>query len=280
MSKRRNNIKEAEPDVSEIKKKNRALFMAILMILAVGIASAVAAYYVYSSPGGGIDPGDDNPPDDGDDDSGSVPIVRNHMVIGELFVTTTCPYCAIAEDDLSSLEQSRNDFFFVTMVADVNQEAYNRYMEISQQQGTPDTEFDGGRKGELGAVDQSNYINDIEYCKSVAVDDVRITASAYAVDSTQISVTVNVGVPDGTFKGHVRVFVIEKTSRYMNVNNEPIPNAFLGYAINKDIDISGNNPFRETGIWEGDYRDEGNIAIVVAVYDTYGMGVNAYRINL
>ncbi len=280
MSKRRNDTYEMKPD--DVSAKNKALFMAIILILAIGTASAVAAYYIYSSPSAGIEAGDTSPSDGGDSGStdAAVPIVRNHMVIGELFVTTTCPYCAVAESDLETLEQDRGDFYFVTMVADVNKDAYDRYMEISKQQGTPDTEFDGGRRGELGAVDASNYVNDIEYCKSSAVDDVRISGDASVMDSSHLSVRVSVSVPSGTFKGHIRAFVIEKTSRYVNVKNESIPNAFLGYAINEDITTSSGNAYSKTVTWEGDYRDAGNIAIIVAVYDSYGMGVNAYRINL
>jgi len=279
MSKRRKEIREAEEDTEISSKKNKALLMAIMMIFAVGIASAVAAYYVYSSPGGGISPGDGgggNPPDDG----GSVPIVKNHMVIGELFVTTQCQYCAKTESDLKNLEQNRNDFYFVTMVADVNEDAYNRYQEISKQQGTPDTEFDGGRKGELGAVEPSYFINDIEYCKSTGVKDIRISGNARVLDNNHISVTVMLSTPEGSFSGHVRAFVIEKTSRYTNTNDEPIPNAFLGYALNEDVTVTGSNPYSKTMTWEGDYGNANNIAIVIAVYDADGMGVNAYRINL
>ena len=64
------------------------------------------------------------------------------------------------------------------------------------------------------------------------------------------------------------------------MKNESIPNAFLGYAINEDMTTSSGNVYSKTVTWEGDYRDAANIAIVVAVYDSYGMGVNAYRINL
>jgi hypothetical protein len=280
MSKRRKDMKE--PETVDTSSKNKALFMAIVMLLAIVMASAVAAYYVYSSPSAGIETGDvSGGGDSGSGSSGeSVPTVRNHMVIGELFVTTRCPYCAVAESDLKNLEESRGDFYFVTMVADVNEDAYNRYMEISKQQGTPDTEFDGGRRGELGAVDTTNYVNDIEYCKNSDVKDVRISGDASVVDSNHLSVRASVSVPGGTFNGHIRVFVIEKTSRYMNVNNEPIPNAFLGYAINEDLTTSSGNPYSRTVTWEGDYGDASNIAIIIAVYDSYGMGTNAYGIDL
>ena len=43
MSKRKKEIRDAEPDHETKAKRNRALFMVVITILAVGIPSAVAA---------------------------------------------------------------------------------------------------------------------------------------------------------------------------------------------------------------------------------------------
>ena len=65
MSKRKKDIRDAEPDHEPRKKQNKALVMAIMMILAVGVPSAIAAYYLMGvNNGGGVDYGDN--PDGGD----------------------------------------------------------------------------------------------------------------------------------------------------------------------------------------------------------------------
>ncbi len=283
MSKRKKTIREEEPDPSEIRNKNRALLMAVIMILAVGTASAVAAYYVYSSPGGGIidEPGNTQPPGDGG--GGDDPYAPGtHMVVAEMFVTTTCPHCAAAEDELSQMEQNRSDFYFVSLVADKNRDAYNRYMNISQKQGVPDIEFDGGRKSELGDVGAPKFAEDIDYCKKVHVPAVPISINAHMNGNMVVSGSVKIA-PHESFNGHVRVFVVEKRSRYFNVENKPIPNAFLGYALDENISASPAYPFDSEIQWEenhGESLQPGNIAVLAVLYDSNGMVVSATQVTV
>ncbi len=273
MSKRRKETNEfdAESHAGDMRKKNLALFISILIVIA-GVGAASAYWLISGTGGGSIETTTSG-------GSGGTTTTKVHHVIGELFVTTTCPYCANAEDDLKNIENSRNDFYFVTFIADVNQDAYNRYTEVSKQQGTPDTEFDGGVKGELGAVDSSKYTSDIDYCKGRDVPDIRITGSAHSF-SSGISYSVGVSVQSGSFSGHIRAFVIEKVSGYTNVKNKPIPNAFMGYALNQDMSVSSGSAYSKSGTWNGDVSDPSNMAIVVAVYDSNGHAVQAYRMNL
>ncbi len=260
---------------SERNRKNTAVFLVLVLILSgVGVTSA---YWLAGRGGGGI------LDSSGNGESGGalveVPTTRYRNVIGELFVTTTCPYCVKAEDDLAAIESERDDFHFVTFVADANEEAYARYNEISKRQGTPDTEFDGGRVGELGAVDSASYVKDIEYCKNVGVPEVIVGGRAYLTDSG-ISFLIRLSVNSGTFSGQIRAFVIEKASRYLNVRGEPIPNAFVGYAVIEEFSVSASNSYFREGVWTGDVANPDNMAILVAIYDEEGYGIQAYRIDV
>ncbi len=277
MSRRRKKMPDfGENDINGGRnRKNMAVFLALVLVIS-GIGAASAYWLIEGGGGGSVESTESK-------ETGwaviDVPLTRKHNVIGELFVTTTCPYCVEAEEDLAAIESSRSDFYFVTFIADADQDAYIRYTEISKQQGTPDTEFDGGRAGELGAVDPSAYIDDIEYCRNLDVPEVIVGGNAYPTDSG-ISFSIRVSVGSGTFSGHIRAFVIEKTSRYLNVENEPIPNAFVGYALNDDFSVSASNDYVRSGTWNGDVVNPNNMAIVVAVYDENGYGVQAYRIDI
>ncbi len=278
MSKRKK-ISDAEVDQGPRKKQNKALLMAIMMILAVGIPSAMAAYYLMGvNNDSGVDYGDN--PDNGDTGSGENPYAPGtHMVLAEMFVTTTCPHCADAEADMSSMLAERSDFYFVSMVADANKDAYYRYNQISQKQGVPDTEFDGGRRSELGAVGKATFEGDIDYCKDVAVPSVDISGSARMLRTDNISVELKI-TSSGAFHGYVRAFVIEKQSRYTNVKGESIPNAFLGYAANESLNIDASNPYIKSTVWQGSNINPSNTAIIVAAYDSHGYVVSAYEISV
>ncbi len=280
------------------KKKNLAVFMVLIVALA-GIGAA-STYWIMEQPGGYVESGTGNSGISGASSSGeentggttetiinadltvgfsSISSVEK-KVIGELFVTTTCPYCAKTEDDLTQIETQRDDFYFVTFVLDKNQDAYLRYKQISQNQGTPDTEFDGGYRSELGAVELGNFLNDIEACKNAPGAPVEIAGSITSESGTKASVSLNVFVGDKDFQGNVKAFVIDKKSPWINVNQERIPNAFVGYLLNEDVSLSGGD-VSKSGQWKvSGAKSFSELAVVVVVYDSGGHALQAYRIDL
>ena len=280
--------------------KNKGLAILIVLIIALAGVGAAATYWMMSSPSGGHvstgtggEGGTSTPTTPSGTTENPQTVIDaqlsvkysslssvNKKVIGELFVTTSCPYCAITEGDLSGIESQRNDFYFVTFVADKNQDAYYRYKQISQNQGTPDTEFDGGYRSELGAVNSSKFIDDIEACKQNPGTPVDINAQIVSKTEGKASVSIYVNIGDKNFNGNIKAFVIDKDSQWKNVRGESIPNAFVGYLLNDDISLSGGN-VEKTGQWKMDgTKSFSELAIVIAVYDSSGHAVQAYRIDL
>ena len=270
---------------------NKGIALLLVIIIVLAGLGATATYWLMSQPSGGhIESGDEG-------GGGIVPHQENTVisadlsvkyssisnipkkVLGELFVTTTCPYCAHTEDDLTSIEGQRGDFYFVSFVADKNRDAYDRYQEISKKQGTPDTEFDGGYRAELGAVDPSKFISDISACKDYHPVPVEIHISK-RYSSHRASLSIDVFLGEESFKGSIKAFVIDKNSPWKNVNGESIPNAFVGYLLNKDINFNGEE-ITETGQWSTTgNKPLSDLAVVVEVYDEKGYGLQAYRIDL
>ncbi len=305
MSRRRKDLDSVE-DV-HAGGKNKGLAILIVLIIALAGVGATATYWMMSSPSGGHvstgtgGGGTSTPPSpSGTTENPQTEIDAqlsvkysslssvNKKVIGELFVQPSCSACPIAEDDLKSIESQRNDFYFVSFVLvnmndEITREGIYRYEEMGyslRALGTPDTEFDGGYERERGAVPMENYTNDIEACKNAPAVPVKIAGNIISESSNTAKISVNVLVGDNNFKGKVRAFVIDKNSNLKNTQGEKIPNVFLGYLLNDSISLSSGN-VDKTGQWKIDSEKSfSELAIVIAVYDSSGHAVQAYRIDL
>jgi len=77
----------------------------------------------------------------------------SHCVFTEYVTTTTCGYCPTASSQLYSIYESGDyDYYYVSLVADINYKIYDRVKELGVT-GVPDVFFDGGFKNILGKQD-------------------------------------------------------------------------------------------------------------------------------
>lgn len=97
-----------------------------------------------------------------------------HTVVSELFVTTGCGYCPVAEEQLLDIfDNDGYPFWWVSMITNVNNKAADRQNDYPTIYGTPTAEFDGGYIETVGAQsDKSQYQEDIEDCGARDVPDV------------------------------------------------------------------------------------------------------------
>ena len=129
-------------------------------------------------------------------------------------------------------------------------------------------------------MNSSKFIEDIEACKQNPGTPAEIHAQVLSKSGGKATVSIDVNVGDKNFNGNIKAFVIDKNSPWLNRRNERIPNAFIGYLLNDDISLSGGN-VDKTGQWKIDSEKSfSELAIVIAVYDSSGHAVQAYRIDL
>jgi glutaredoxin len=162
-----------------------------------------------------------------------------HNVFVEYATTTTCGYCPTASSQLYSIYNSGDyDFYYVSLVANMNTKAYNRVKELGVT-GVPDVYFDGEYKHVLGAQDDEQpYRNAIVQCGERAVPNIDIDANVEWKGGGTLKITVNVLNNEPTdYNGHLRVYVVEKESRWDDNGGNPYHFGVLDIPIDRSLSL-------------------------------------------
>ena len=209
-----------------------------------------------------------------------------HTAMVEYGTTTTCPYCVIASGQLYSIYSSGDlDFYYVSLVYDKsNANVQSRLLELGVS-SIPDVYFDGGYKRLLGAQDDEQpYRNAITQCGVRAVPDIDVDVSVEwkGGGTLKIAVTVVNNEPE-EYNGHLRVYVVEKESRWDDNGGNPYHFGVLDIPIDRSLSVvpqsqQQGNPsplgdtytFRKT--WFGAIYGFGditqdNILVIASVFD-------------
>jgi len=207
-----------------------------------------------------------------------------HDVLLELFVTTSCPYCPSAEDvarQLSS-EYSEN-FMFVTMVTDENDKARERSDDY-QVLAIPDGVFDGGYRREIGGQsDTSTYEGHIEDCGDRDVPDIDLSVEVMDNEDGTMDVSYSTTYKDffPFYDAHLRVYIVERFSRYPDIDEHPIPYGFIDYAFDEDVRLAAQVEMTDTTTWRyDDYENAtfSNFVVIAALFDKT-TGVERYVVE-
>lgn len=208
-----------------------------------------------------------------------------HTVLAEYGTTTTCPYCVIASGQLYSIYSSGDiDFYYVSLVGDEgNTNVLSRLTELGIT-SIPDVYFDGGYRRLLGAQnDEQPYRNALTYCGVRDVPDIDLDVTVGWKGGGTLSITVTVTNNEAEdYNGHLRVYVVEKTSRWEDNGGHPYHFGVLDIPIDKDLSaISSSKPghprplsdtytFKKT--WFGSLHGFGDITkdntlVIASVFD-------------
>ena len=162
-------------------------------------------------------------------DGGGGSFKSHHKVLAEYGTTTTCPYCPSMA---TYIAQVTGDFQYIALVADKNGYASARCGELGIS-GVPHALFDGGYRSVLGGQSSvTNLQNAYNDCQQRTVADVDVTATGiWNTDAQTMKITVTVDNFGGsTYNGKLRIYVIEKVSRWMQYGGTtPYKNALLYY---------------------------------------------------
>jgi PGF-CTERM protein len=206
-----------------------------------------------------------------------------HTVIAEDLTGTWCQYCPAASEALKSIYDSGDyEFFFVSLIEDVNDEANSRCTNDYNVAGYPTVMFDGGYEEVVGAGDEieTNYRNAIESCGGRTVPDIDLAITAEPLGDAELDIGVLITNNDGSdYSGDLKVFITEIDSRYDDYDGNPYPFAFLDYAFDQGIDIPAGSFFEDSVTWDGalvqdtlgnDFGDIDpyNIMIIGGVYNS------------
>jgi len=203
-----------------------------------------------------------------------------HGVLAEYVTTTGCGYCPAASAQLYSIYDSEDyEFYYVSLVSDMNSRVYSRVAELGTT-GVPDVHFDGGFKNLVGAqTDEQPYRTAITQCGERTVPDLDIDVSVEWKGGGTLKISVDVQNNEAEeYDGHLRVYIVEKESRWNDAQGQPYHFGTLAIPIDKSLAVPQSHPYliddtyTFTKTWFGALNGfgditEDNIMVIAAVFD-------------
>ena len=168
-----------------------------------------------------------------------------HTVFIEEATATWCAPCPQVAAILHDLYETKNyQFYYVSMVHDVNDKAKERLDTDYNNLGFPTVYIDGGYKVVFTAEDKSVYKDEISAALLRNTPNLHISVNAEFDNATNemiIDILVE-NEEEETYTGRLRVYLTEITSRWADYDGIPYSYGFLDYIINQEISIgAGDN---------------------------------------
>ena len=173
-----------------------------------------------------------------------------HTVFIEEGTATWCNVCPSTAEILHDLyDPDDPDFYYVSMVSDVNNKAQARLENDYNLLGYPTVFIDGGYEVAMGKKEKSVYRDKISSAASREVPRLYLNVDTEWNESREeLTATVTVKNKEAkTYKGHLRGYITEINSRWSDWEGIPYHFGFLDYAINKPVEIEmhGEETFSE-----------------------------------
>jgi hypothetical protein len=244
-----------------------------------GISIVIVGIFICTAFGAVAQPGDGS--NQGDN-------FATHTVLGEYGTATWCGYCKYAHGALKELyKRGWHDFFYVSLVCDVNTHANARRSELGIT-GYPTVCWDGKYRTNVGAGSipsaMAAYNTSIIACAARTVPNIDLSVSATWLGSATMNITVTVTNNQATtYSGYLRCYVTEIASSlgWTDTAGYPYTFAFLQYAFNQAISVPASGVWSNSMIWNGALYNNGmgqtyaglvkdNAFIVAAVFASSG----------
>ena len=187
-----------------------------------------------------------------------------HTVLGEEASATWCPHCPAVVGYMNYIYAlGTYDFYYVTLVCDMNSYAYNRAVELGLT-GYPTVFFDGGYQTLVGNQGSATpYQNALDTCGARTVPNVDLGMTVQWLGDAEMSVVVDVTNNQGSsYSGNLRVYVTEIVSRWLCYSTVYYDFAMIGnYAINMNVNVPAGETSQYTANWDGDTYGFGDITM-------------------
>ncbi len=217
--------------------------------------------------------------------SGSiVPVTPSEtVVLTELFVDTGCVNCFKSEDALVELEEEHaTDFVSFITDAPGSSGGYSTFREgIYNSQlapaalGHPWAIFAGGPGEQVGALSTATALASYRTyigAASLAPVNLSIAGNMGASGDTMFANITVSNLGDAQEEITIEAFLVERMSRWLNLQGDPIPNAFVDLAVNGTYPVQAGGSEVIPVTWTGNdallFSDMrmGNTALVVVAW--------------
>ena len=188
-----------------------------------------------------------------------------HTVLLELGSLTTCPYCPSAAEALREISSSPpSPFYYVVLVYDESEAAQVRGRQLKDMY-VPMLYVDGGYYVvEWGMTGKSDYENAIKEAANRNVHDIDMTLEA-AWNNGDIDITLTLENHGGAYLGRLRLYVVEKDSRWIDAKGKHYNNSLLDYRDDFIFIGEYGTTTIETS-WDNSYNlEQGNAMLIVSI---------------
>jgi glutaredoxin len=185
-----------------------------------------------------------------------------HYVFVEEGTVTWCYNCPYAAEILHDLyDPDDPDFYYVSLVGDKNNKARERLENDYNIYGFPTVFIDGGYEIVMGKKDKSFFKDKISSAASREVPRLYLNVDAeWNKSREELTTTVTVENKETeTYRGHLRVYITEINSRWSDWEGHPYHFGFLGYAINKPVEIGKNSEKTFSEEWQAGTSGYSNV---------------------
>jgi len=198
----------------------------------------------------------------GENDQGKF---STHNVLGEYGTATWCGYCKYAHGALKALYKGHfHDFYYVSLVSDVNTHSYARAVTQLGLTGYPTVFWDGNYLQNVGAGSipsaMAAYNVSINACEARSVANIDVDIDTTWLGSATVSITVTVTNNQATtYNGYLRCYVTEISSSmgWIDTAGNPYTFPFLDYAFNQAISAPAGGVWQDTVVWNGALFNDG-----------------------
>ena len=197
-----------------------------------------------------------------------------HTVLVEVGTGSWCYWCQFTNAVLHDIYTNGDyDFEYVELV-DSNPLADQRIGQYNIA-GYPTSWFDGGYEVVLGGYDTwSPYTTAMDSCGARSVPDIHAELRVMGLENEQIDVIVSIKNNETSkYTGHIRAYVVEIISRWIDSGGKDYNHGFLDYAFDEDISISAGETYTDRTVWDGSSWNNpditmDNIMVVLAVFNS------------
>lgn len=176
-------------------------------------------------------------------------------VFVEQSTSTTSKYCTNVAEVLNNLFDPENpEFYYISLVEDENDLAYDRVVNHYNRRANPTVFMDGGYEVIFGFREnfEEDFNQKVQDSLLREAPELIVEVNAGWNESrTELTTRVNIENKDlKTYTGELKVFICEiKSTRWKDYNGDAFSYAFLEYAIEQDIIVNPGENKEFSSIW-------------------------------
>jgi len=196
-------------------------------------------------------------------------------IFAEEMTSSSCHACPAVGRTLYQIYSSHEySFYYVAMVTDKVKEAEER-ADYYNTYGYPTTFFDGGYEIIFGKQDTTKFKEAIEKSMERERKKIFLGVQVKWLGNNSIEISADIkNNENGKYEGNLKIYVVEKTSKWKDYEGNPYHFAFLGYGMDENLTLNPGEEKRKKVTWNGTEHgyeiSRDNIMVIGVVFNKEG----------